>query len=233
MREDQLPMLVKFDPDPDENLAHALMMEEVTVPSDALVDAYFATETATHLMPQVTLGQGGVAMHLSNFCPVPLAWAPSFLDSKRPFEALQMGRRLVASLTDAGHRARAAPLLDWIRAACTHLGPNGADQTKSLLDQKYEPTAPDARVVKWMKQKLAPYQQANVMPHISSPPMGTIGGPMPLGARATIMAKEKEYTALETSKIQAACGLTDAQWMSELPELYPRMLEEGRTTARE
>jgi hypothetical protein len=37
---------------------------------------------------------------------------------------------------------------------------------------------------------------------------------------------------LETSKIQAACGLTDAQWETDLPELYIRMLEEGRTTAR-
>jgi hypothetical protein len=37
---------------------------------------------------------------------------------------------------------------------------------------------------------------------------------------------------LETSKIQAACGLTDAQWETDLPELYTRMLEEGRTTAK-
>jgi hypothetical protein len=34
---------------------------------------------------------------------------------------------------------------------------------------------------------------------------------------------------LETSKIQAACSLTDAQWETDLPELYTRMLEEGRT----
>ena len=37
---------------------------------------------------------------------------------------------------------------------------------------------------------------------------------------------------METSKIQAVCGLTDAQWDTELPGLYPRMLEEGRTMAR-
>jgi hypothetical protein len=37
---------------------------------------------------------------------------------------------------------------------------------------------------------------------------------------------------LETSKIQAACGLTDAQWETDLLELYTRMLEEGRTTAK-
>jgi hypothetical protein len=35
MRDDQLPMLVKFNPDPAENLAHdALSMEDVMVPTD-------------------------------------------------------------------------------------------------------------------------------------------------------------------------------------------------------
>jgi hypothetical protein len=43
---------------------------------------------------------------------------------------------------------------------------------------------------------------------------------------------EKEYSILETSKIQAACGLTDLQWDTDLPELYTRMLEEGRMTVR-
>ena len=52
------------------------------------------------------------------------------------------------------------------------------------------------------------------------------------GGVAAAVSKEKEYTALETSKIQAACRLTDAQWLAELPDIYPRMLEEGRTTAR-
>ena len=103
MREDQLPMLVKFDPDPAENLAHALMTEEVTTPPDALVDAYFATATAAHLMPYVSKAQGGVNMNLSNFCPIPLAWAPYFLDSKKPREALGMGHLLVASLTEVDH----------------------------------------------------------------------------------------------------------------------------------
>jgi hypothetical protein len=44
MREDQLPMLVKFDKDPSEDLIHGLTLEEVTVPSDVLVDGYFATD---------------------------------------------------------------------------------------------------------------------------------------------------------------------------------------------
>jgi hypothetical protein len=232
MRGDQLPMLVKFDPDLTENLTHALTMEEVTVPPDALVDSYFATPTATHLMPPVSMAQGGVKMNLSNFCPIPLAWAPYFLDSKKPVEALNMGRLLVASLTEVDHRARASPLLDWIRAACTRLGPNAVDRDRSVLNQGYEPTAPDARVIKWMKNKLAPYQQAGLVPPAPILQGGPVGGPVLPGGVAAAVSKEREYTALETSKIQAACSLTDAQWLTELPDVYPRMLEEGRTTAR-
>jgi hypothetical protein len=129
MREDQLPMLVKFDyKDPAEDLAHALTLEEVTVPWDMLVDAYFATPTATYLMPQATLNQGRVDMNLSNLFPIPLVWTPYFMDFKEPYEALMMVRTLVASfLDDAAQRTLASPLLDWICAACTRLGPNPVD----------------------------------------------------------------------------------------------------------
>jgi hypothetical protein len=124
-------------------------------------------------------------------------------------------------------------MLDWLRAACTRLGANAVDRTRSMLDQGYEPTAPDARVIKWMKTKLAPYQQAHLMPPPAPTfPGGPVGGPVLPGGVAATLSKEKSYTALETSKIQAACGLTDAQWLTELPDVYPRMLEEGRTTSR-
>jgi hypothetical protein len=56
MRGDQLPMLVSFDEDPDKNLSHALELEPVVVPTDALVDAYFATATATHLIEWLRVG---------------------------------------------------------------------------------------------------------------------------------------------------------------------------------
>jgi hypothetical protein len=232
MRGDQLPMLVRFGDDPDGKLAHALEMEEVSVPPEALVDTYFALATATHLMTHTTAAQGGVRMNLANFCPIPLAWAPYFLDFKTPHEALLMGRKLIASLDDASHRARADPMLDWLRAACTRLGVNATDRIRSLLNHEYEPAVPDARVIHWMQAKLAPYQQARPLA-AATPAAGPLtGGPVLPSGLATAASREKEYTALETSKIQAACSLTDAQWLTELPELYPRMLEEGRTTAR-
>jgi hypothetical protein len=114
----QLPMLVQFDPDPNEDFVHALAMEAVTVPSGDMVDAYFALPIAETLMPQPTVIQGGVQMNLACFCPIPLAWAPYFLDFKSPYEALLLGWELVATMTDVGDRNRASPLLDWLQASC-------------------------------------------------------------------------------------------------------------------
>jgi hypothetical protein len=64
----QLPMLVQFDPDPNENFAHALAMEDVIVSSDDMVYTYFALPIAETLMPQPTAAQGGVPMNLACFC---------------------------------------------------------------------------------------------------------------------------------------------------------------------
>jgi hypothetical protein len=84
-----------------------------------------------------------------------------------------------------------------------------------------------------MQAKLAPYQKASPIPIQAALGAGAAGGIplLPVDGLAT-HAAEKEYSTLETSKIQAACGLMDAQWETDLPDLYPRMLEEGRTTSR-
>jgi hypothetical protein len=131
----QLPLLVRFLDDPNEDLAHALAMEDVTVPSDDQVEAYFATAVALNLMTGTTVHQGGTQMNISNFCPIPIAWAPYFLDFKTPYEALTMGKALLATLETVAQRTRAAPLLDWLWAACTRLGPNAIQRVRSLLDQ--------------------------------------------------------------------------------------------------
>jgi hypothetical protein len=127
-------------------------------------------------------------------------------------------------------------LLDWLRAACVRLGPGAVYRVQSLVSQKFESTTPDARVVTCMQNKLAPY----LLPHAALPPAaGTGPGAIPTLTAGSLTAVsltgkggEKEYSILETSKIQAACGLTDAQWDTDLPDLYIRMLEEGRTTTR-
>jgi hypothetical protein len=64
---------VGTDLDPNADLVyHALEMEEIVLPSDAQVDAYFAVPTAENLMPEVTVANGGTVMLLSNFCLIVL-----------------------------------------------------------------------------------------------------------------------------------------------------------------
>jgi hypothetical protein len=142
-----------------------------------------------------------------------------------------MGRTLVATMTGVGNRTRAAPLLDWLQGSCVRLGTNAATRRLSLLNHNLEPTAPDARVVKWMQTKVAHYLKYAAP---TAPPAEGAEGPgrvpiLPIGTNRT---GEREYSLLATSKIQAACGITDAQWETDLLELYTRMLEEGRTTAK-
>jgi hypothetical protein len=83
-----------------------------------------------------------------------------------------------------------------------------------------------------MQSKLAPYQKASLMSLGMSGTGIIAGNPLLLPSSLAAHVAEKEYLALETFKIKAACGLTDAQWELDLPELYPWMLKEGRKMAR-
>jgi hypothetical protein len=121
----QLPMLVQFEMHPTENLAHALAMESVKVPLNALVDAYFVNPRAENLIPGPTVAYGGADMNLANFCPVPPPW---FMDFKTPHNALRMGWDLVGTLGTL-----VAPLLDWLRCACVHLGVNPGARRQRLI----------------------------------------------------------------------------------------------------
>jgi hypothetical protein len=83
-----------------------------------------------------------------------------------------------------------------------------------------------------MQTKIAPYRKPEVLLPTPDAGLAYRGTAPVLGGTLGTRSGEKEYSALETSKIQAACGLSDAQWATDLPDLYPRMLEEGRTTTR-
>jgi hypothetical protein len=100
----QLPMLVKFVEDPSEDLAHGLAIEEVCVPPTTLIDAYFAGLAALDLAPSTTVALGGIHISLANFCQIPVAWAPYFLDFKTPYDSLKMGRLLIGTLTAVAKR---------------------------------------------------------------------------------------------------------------------------------
>jgi hypothetical protein len=117
MVSDQLPMMIQLPDDPNLGLAHALLLENVIIQPEAATDAYFAGPNALDVMPVVPVLQGVVNSNLSCLCPVPLAWAPYFLDYKTPFAAYTIGRELVATLANAAERAQVNPFLDWMRAS--------------------------------------------------------------------------------------------------------------------
>jgi hypothetical protein len=77
---------------------HGLLLEAINVQPIAAVDAYFTTAGALEVMRVVPVAQGGVCTNMSRVCPIPLVWAPYFMDFKTPFEALKMGETLVATL---------------------------------------------------------------------------------------------------------------------------------------
>jgi hypothetical protein len=160
-------------------------------------------------------------MNLTNLCPIPLAWTPYSLDFKALYAALVLVRELVATMTDAGDRTRAGPLLDWLRAACVRLGgAAGHERTRSLVNQNYGATTPDARVVRCMQHKIAPFRLPAPPTPTTTIPGGGRTAPV-LNVTLASQTGEKEYSILETSKIQAVRGLTDAQWDTNLPKLYP------------
>jgi hypothetical protein len=54
-----------------------------------------------------------------------------------------------------------------------------------------------------------------------------------MAASAAVTASTaKEYTPLKIQKIQAGCTLTPDVYDAELPEIFSRMLKEGRTSIR-
>jgi hypothetical protein len=125
---------------------------------------------------------------------------------------LLMGKELVATLMDENDKTRSAPMLNWLQGACTRLGADGLDRRRSiLLNVNLEATAPDARVVKFMRDRLAPFQKPDD-PLSTNPTRGapTEGAPILPAGTITARAGEKEYFLFETTKIEATCGIDDA-----------------------
>jgi hypothetical protein len=111
--------------------------------------AYFANPMVLEAMPNVRVMQGGsMNMKLANLCPIPLAWAPYFMEFKAHYKTLKKGKALMATLYDVEQWMRASPMIDWLRATCVWLGLNTDDCHRSILNQGFEPTAPDVWVIK-------------------------------------------------------------------------------------
>jgi hypothetical protein len=226
---DQLPTMVSFPQDPTSDILAALLLENVTMQPAASVAAYFADPIALDIMPSVTVANGGVDLLMCCMCPIAMAWAPYFLDFKTPFQAYTMGQALMTTLADAAERAQVEPMVDWLRTCTQRLGPQAGNRSLSVLNQDFEPIAPGPRVITWMKKRLDHFR----LPYV---PLLQGGGPVP-GVPQVPMpppvaaATNAEYTPLEVDTILAACGLSDAEWETNLPPMYPMILEHHRKTA--
>jgi hypothetical protein len=229
---DQLPIFVRAPVAVDEkDLIASFAIKQLAVPTEAEIVAYFSGQGAGHLLNPValTLANG---TQLSRLCPIPLAWAAYFLDSKSPYEALRTGLQLIATLDTADERDRALPLASWLQTACVKRGLGAGDRRFSCLNTDWAALAPDAKVIRWAANRLAPFRKASpTLPTVPTTLPGISITGMAAGA-ATAALATKVYTPLEIQKIQAACSLAPAIYDSELPEIFVRMLEEGRTKVR-
>ena len=97
---DQLPIMVRFRETVTENLARAFALENVTIQTLASVTAHFAGFNALVIMHGLTVANGGVLTPLCCLCPLPLAWAPYFLDFQTPFKAYTMRFSVLATLAN-------------------------------------------------------------------------------------------------------------------------------------
>jgi hypothetical protein len=64
MIDTRLPPLICFNQNSEEDLIHVLLVEEVQVPSDALVEAYSNLPAANNLMAPPTLAAGGKYIYI-------------------------------------------------------------------------------------------------------------------------------------------------------------------------
>jgi hypothetical protein len=212
----------------DQGLVSAFALREIAVPTELELQNYFTSAAAGNLMNPIAATAANTT-RLSRLCPIPHAWATYFLDSKSPFEAWSTGTSLVATLGTADQRDRALPLLNWLRATCVKQGLAAGDRRFSCMDVSWAALAPDARVVRWAAGRLTPYKKAVVVP-VGLPGTGLGMTPVAMAASTAVAASAvKEYTPLEVQIIQAACTLPSDIYEAELPEVFTRVLEEGRT----
>ena len=71
----QLPPMVAFLNDPQEDLGHGLTLETVLLQPDVATDAYFTGPIPLDLMDGVSVAAGGIETNFACICPTPQAWA--------------------------------------------------------------------------------------------------------------------------------------------------------------
>jgi hypothetical protein len=203
----------------EQNFMFAFGLEDMAVPTDAQVMAYYTAAGAGNLLNPIV---GTVANTIRLAC-IPNAWATYFLESQTPFEAWKLGCKLVATLDTANERDQARPLTNWLLAACVKRGIAAPDCHFSCLDVSWAALAPGTKVTRWAAARLAPHKKAVVapLPPTSSVPLMLA---MAMAAGATVASvAAREYTPLERQKIQLATTLTPDIYEAKMPKVFIQM----------
>jgi len=225
----QLPMMVRFRETVTENLAHAFALENVTIQPSASVAAHFAAPNAPVI--GLAVANGGVLTPMCCLCPLPLAWAPYFLDFKTPLIAYTMGISLLATLANNVEKGRALPFLDWL---CAQRFGQGPQERNAVLDQPLGGASmPVASSRGTLDEEVTAFPSPvgnaqNLVGYRGNQPWHP--GPAELPPYLQSASQGTLYSLLELGKIQPACSLEDAEFNTEKPNMYGRMLTKGRKT---
>jgi hypothetical protein len=119
-----------------------------------------------------------------------------------------MGISLLATLANNVEKGRALPFLDWL---CAQRFGQGPQERNAVLDQPLGGANAQNLVGYRGNQPWHP-GPAELPPYLQSASQGTL------------------YSLLELGKIQPACSLEDAEFNTEKPNMYGRMLTKGRKT---
>jgi hypothetical protein len=156
---DQFPVFVQAPTAVAErDLSASFTISELAVPTTAKLVAYYSTPGAGHLLNPIPMTQAN-GTQLSYLCPIPLAWAPYFMDSKSPYEAFRTGLQLIATLDTADERDTALPMASSLQAACVKRGLGAGDRRFSCLNTDWAALAPDAKEG-WGQRRLREGSQA-------------------------------------------------------------------------
>ena len=147
-----LPQMIQICGGDYKNMTQVLRLQDRQIPTAEML-RYFADEESEDLIPPWRYAVEGTRKMLSCVWPLPLAWAPYFLEARSPVVAFRMAVKLVATLVGFSQRAQGDLWLDWFRASLVDSGGGAPQVGKSQLHCPVEEERPNEKVTAWMTEK--------------------------------------------------------------------------------
>jgi hypothetical protein len=232
--DDQLPSTFL---EPATNMVQAVALQNVTVPSQAVVDTHYAQENPSALMPSTT---AGVVKSVARIGMVPRVWAPYLIQGGSPKETLDKIELLVAE-SPAEHRPAFESIQVWARYACVARSATIPGARQPAVAVAWRDFPRDAGYNAWAKARFS--NVFGIRSDTPNPPAG--GAPAPAmdtshlaeaiitgmrGASEAERDKKEKFADHERMAILAACGLNPDQW-DQVPPIYDKITKDGRTKA--